>query len=261
VTKTRPRHRFMVDVPLDAGSTVTLTAEQSAQITKVLRLRPGDEIILFNGDGFDYLTVLDHLDGALIGCVSSERWAGRLWEAPSVEVGLSLVKSDRFDLAIQKVVELGASRVTPVRAARCVVTLPVDRAVSRLERWQRVAREAMEQSGRADRVVVSSPVDLDEFVAQCDADHRLIAWERERREGLVDVLERPGDSVAILLGPEGGFEEEEVERATACGFVPVSLGPTTLRSETAAIASVAMIRACAAGRFNRIVTNEEQRRS
>jgi 16S rRNA (uracil1498-N3)-methyltransferase len=154
----------------------------------------------------------------------------------------AIVKFDHFEWMIEKATELGAARIVPVVAARTEKGL--DRAAhKRLERWRRIGMEASQQSRRAHLPEVSEPVNLTEALA-ISATHRYALDENPAAPPLAAALpprRNPGDSVALLIGPEGGWTEEEREEFTSAGWRPVSLGPLILRAETAAIAALAVI--------------------
>jgi 16S rRNA (uracil1498-N3)-methyltransferase len=242
MTRQLPKHRFHVDGEIHEGFEVSLTRDQATQITRVLRLGSGDAITIFNGDGCDYRATLRTSGRGLLAIPSGEREPGLRWGQPDVHLGMALLKSDRFDLVIQKSVELGVTRITPLNTERCVVSLPVDRARQRVERWRRVAREALEQCGRADQVEIAPPSDYAEFVATESSDLRVLAWEREDGRDLTAAISPSIATITLVIGPQGGFTDDEVRLARSTGFQVVSLGPLILRSETAAIAAIAMVR-------------------
>lgn len=246
MTEQRPRHRFYCDTSLAAGAAVTLHGDISEQIRKVLRLRAGDQVGLFDGQGSEALARITGIGRDQVDLeVISEPQAGRTGGRPEIHLGVALLKADRFEMVIQKATELGVASITPLETQRSVVSLPADRARSRLERWRRIAVEALEQSGRSDWVAVREPVRFPDAIDAPDAELRLIAWEDEKVWTVEQVVEGDPASVLVLIGPEGGFTPDEADLAREAGFQSVSLGALILRSETAAIASVAMIRALA----------------
>lgn len=246
MTETRSRHRFYVPVEVKPGEVISLPGETSRQIRRVLRLSIGDEVTLFNGTGFETVArIIDvsrsHVDVKPVG----KTVAGTVPGQPDVHLGLGLLKADRFDLVVQKATELGVRSVTPIECERSVVSLSADRAQSRRARWERISIEALEQSGRADFVKVRDPIRLSDAPEQFRSSRKLVAWEQANGRSLVTSLAQDDSAVDILVGPEGGFSETEVAQLGAHGFEPVSLGSLILRSETAAICALAMIRAVA----------------
>lgn len=227
---------------LDAPS-LTLSGDDYHYLFRVLRLAAGGEVTLFDGKGRQATARIEQVgpDRATLRVD-----VARPVEAPggpSLAVMLPLIKGDRMDWCIQKLVELGARRIVPVRASRCVVRLGGERAANRRQRWLTIAREAARQS-RTDVVPeIDAVTDLGEAISsQRDAALKLVFWERVRDRSLRAVLpEEPPTTVALLLGPEGGLTPEEVDLAVEAGFLPVGLGPRVLRAETAAVAAVAAL--------------------
>jgi 16S rRNA (uracil1498-N3)-methyltransferase len=240
----RGLHRFRVHGPISRGIRVELSENQRRQIRKVLRLVSDDRIIVFDGKGMESVARLELSGRSEVAAeVVEEPYPGTVPGVPVIHLFLALIKGDRFDLAVQKATELGVSSITPIVTTRSVVRLSADRARSRLERWRTIAVEALEQSGRADDIEIREPLSFVEALEEVSDGARLIAWEGERDRVLARVLDESMASVALFVGPEGGFTEEEVALAIARGVQPVSLGPLILRAETAAIAVPGMIRA------------------
>jgi 16S rRNA (uracil1498-N3)-methyltransferase len=250
------RHRFYASGPLEAGTTVTLPERVSTQIFRVLRLRIDDVIVLFDGCGLESeARIVEAGKKSVLAEITSEPRRGVVPASPRLHLGQALLKSDKFDLVVQKATELGVSALTAVENERCVVSLPVDRAPARLERWERIAIEALEQSERADFVDIDGPIAFEEMVSRSVADLKLIAAERSCSQHLWELIVPGLRDVTVLIGPEGGYTDRELEIAERGGFQPVSLGPTILRSETAGIATIAMIRALAGSKVSTL-TNE-----
>jgi 16S rRNA (uracil1498-N3)-methyltransferase len=230
---------------LQAGRKCTLPQPQAHHALRVLRLKKGDAVILFNGDGAEY--------AALIVEASRDRFAlevtGRNTmdrEAPfAITLAQAVSSGERMDYTIQKAVELGIAAIQPLEARRSVVRLSADRAQKRLAHWRAVAIAACEQCGRNRVPRVLPLMQLDEFLAGRAA-HR----EGERRVLLsphsarsLRDLERPAGAIVMLAGPEGGFSPEEEHAAVQADFVPIRLGPRVLRTETAAVAALAAMQA------------------
>ncbi|GAB4424978.1 MAG: 16S rRNA (uracil(1498)-N(3))-methyltransferase [Chloroflexi bacterium OHK40] len=211
------------------------------QISRVLRLRPGDQVLLLDGEGTACVVELVEVARAEVrGRVLRREPSGG---EPRLEVSLylALTRHERFEWSLQKAVELGARRLIPVQFAR---SLPADRAdARRLERWRRIAREAAEQACRGRLPEVAEPCS---FARACEqaalAPRALVLWEREA-PALRDILRgHPAvPHIALLSGPEGGITPEELTAARAHGIMPTSLGPRILRAETAPIAAIAAI--------------------
>ena len=237
---------------------VTLSREESAHLTSVLRLREGAEVFVFDGEGHEFLCVVGpetrrrEREAVL-------RVAG-LAEPPHKESPLHLtlapamLKGEKFDLVVQKATELGVTRIVPVETERAEVRLPgapgEPAAAKRVARWRRIAVEAAKQSGRARIADVRAPIHLTTLLSEVahdldggDDELRLIFSERDGR-GLAETLAGTGDAprrVTALVGPEGGWEDAELEQATTAGWHAVTLGGRTLRAETAAVVAATLL--------------------
>jgi 16S rRNA (uracil1498-N3)-methyltransferase len=238
-----PAERLAERLP---GATLRLTDDDHQHLARVLRARAGERLTLFDGAG----TEVD-AEVARVGTRDTElrlgaRRAGAVTAPPvAITVLVAVPRGERMDLVVQKTTELGVARVVPVVSERSVARPePARRA-----RWEKIAREAARQCGRADVPRVDEPLALAAALAAPDLPARRFAlWEAERGQSLrARLAEVPAAAVALLIGPEGGFPAGEVAAASAAGFVPVSLGPRILRVETAAIVAVALALAAAGG--------------
>ncbi|NIQ97455.1 MAG: 16S rRNA (uracil(1498)-N(3))-methyltransferase [Desulfuromonadales bacterium] len=229
--------RFFVSPEQLRDESVELDADLLRHLS-VLRLREGDEILLFDGTGRAArcrIELLTRRQGR-VRCL--ERWCEEE-SALSVHLLQGTPKGDKMDVVLQKGVELGLSRITPVTSARSVTRNAG--SARRQERWRRIVNEAARQSRRPILPRLDAAVPLPEALNGCDAEVRLLLWEEGARP-LHDVLPqgRPA-SVAILVGPEGGLSAEEAKLARLEGFAPVHLGPRILRTETAALAVTSVL--------------------
>jgi 16S rRNA (uracil1498-N3)-methyltransferase len=234
--------RFFVPPAALQGDEVQLTDQGLAhQLARVLRLGPGDELLLLDGAGQACVVELTAVGrDTVAGRVVRREPAGG--EPPvAVSVYLGLMRPERFEWALQKCVELGARRLTPVLFAR---SLPADRADDhKLERWRRIAREAAEQACRGLLPEVAGPLP---FAAACAeaarAERAIMLWEQEapHLRAALRAAPRPA-SVAILSGPVGGITPDELTAAGEHGIMPASLGPRILRAETAPVAALAAL--------------------
>jgi 16S rRNA (uracil1498-N3)-methyltransferase len=165
-------------------------------------------------------------------------------EAVRITLAQSLPKTDKMDLIIQKATELGASNIAPFVSSRSIPVLTPDKARQRRERWQKIALEAARQCRRPDVPEVGPVVTFREMLdASADAQLKIIFWEEEEGTTIKRVLGEHADalSIVIAIGPEGGFSPEEVEAARARGFIPTTLGKQVLKTETAGLATLAII--------------------
>ena len=223
---------------------VTFDAEESRHLSRVLRLRPGDTVVATDGAGRDYTVRLDSVGETTSGTVLDAAPG-----TPPSPLAITLVqgvpKGDKMEAIIRAATELGVARVWPALCERTIVRLEPSRWRDRARRWQRVAREAAKQCGRAVLPEVETPRPLAECLAGRErADLALCFWEGGG-VALADVLgSAPAPrSALIVVGPEGGLAPAEVEAARARGLTIASLGPRILRTETAGSAIVAILQA------------------
>lgn len=231
----------------DGGAAVALSAEESRHLRDVLRLRAGDEAFVFDGEGREFLCVVAEPGGRGGREARLEVRAPAEPQRPESPLDLTLavglLKGEKFDLVVQKATELGVTRIVPVMTKRADVRLRDERdAAARAERWRRLALEAAKQSGRARLPAVETPAGFDAFVAAAprERESRLLFSERGGA-GLDAAAAEPPASVCALVGPEGGWDDAELEAARARAWLLVTLGGRTLRAETAALAVAALL--------------------
>lgn len=244
------RRRFYA--PPSAFSTdalsVRLEAEEVRHLRDVLRLKRGDEAFVFDGEGREYRCLVSECrrDGVLLD-ISEEVLAARPESSLHLTLGVALLKSEKFDLVVQKTTELGVDKIVPVMTRFADVRLKEGtEGVKRVMRWKRIALEAAKQSGRARVPEISQPIaftSLIESASSKDEEPRIIFSEREGRGLLETVRQWPARPLAItaLVGPEGGWADEELAQANLSGWSTITLGGRTLRAETAAIAVAALL--------------------
>ncbi|MCL4500151.1 MAG: 16S rRNA (uracil(1498)-N(3))-methyltransferase [Chloroflexi bacterium] len=236
--------RFFIDPGQIDGNTAVLTGDSARQIARVLRLKEGDFICLLDGTGNEH--------DALVSALSKDEVTARILgtndcsREPRLRVTLAvcLPKSDKLELIVQKCSELGISKYVIVNSARTVARIDASKIAERLARWRKIATEAAEQCGRARAPEIEGVVEFADLVGEIRA-HQLavIAWEEESGVSLKTALQRNREveSVMLIIGPEGGLTEDEVELAKSAGAVSVSLGGRLMRVETAAIATSAAV--------------------
>lgn len=229
--------RIYTDQSLRAQTTVTLEEAPSKHLIKVLRLRPGAHLRLFNGDGRDYEGQLRST--AKQGAEVEIHQASAMEPEPEIRfiLGQGISRGERMDYVIQKAVELGVSGFVPLFTERTVVKLKGEKQERRLEHWRKVMIAACEQSGRRFLPVIEHPTGIEEWVGGLGSSSKLVL-DPQAQQSLHD-LTPPTDSVHLLIGPEGGLCREEMELAQRCGFTGVRLGPRILRTETAPLAALA----------------------
>ncbi len=247
-------HRFLVRQPGADEPGEIIKFDDPAhirQMTRVLRLAPGDVIEVIDGGGAIIKCKLLSLARKRIEAVILER--SQTAHAPSLRltIFLSLLKGGRFDECLAKLVEIGVERIVPLICQRTVVRLSLQQASERLQRWQAIAAEATEQCERNDLLEIVNPIDfcqaLNLFMKSDKAALKFICAERSQAPHLIaQLLEGdfdrapeaiPPSDISIVIGPEGGFTQEEIAEATTFGCIPCTLGDNILRSDTAAIAA------------------------
>ena len=234
--------RFYSPIALTVGSLVELASSAAHHAVKVLRLRVGDGLILFDGEGGEYTAAIERIDKKLV-LVNVQSHQDIERESPLVITLVQAVSSrDRMDVTLQKAVELGVARIIPVMSQRSLVRLDGERAEQRMLHWQQVVIAACEQCGRNRVPQVEALVPLANFLQRpgMDAGRWMLS---PRAEQALRTQEKPQAAMELLVGPEGGLSNDEESAAVNAGYRPVRLGPRILRTETAAPALLAALQA------------------
>ena len=238
-------HRFFVEPSQIGEKEIVITGPDVNHIRNVLRMRAGEELLAADGQGSEYRCILRELQDSEIRAEICRKLSGSA-ELPSrITLFQGLPKSDKMDLIIQKCVELGVFRIVPVTTKRTVVKLDAKKEESRRKRWTAVSESAAKQSGRGIIPEISGVQSFREAVEEAgELDICLIPYEKAEdmartREILSGIP--AGASIGVFIGPEGGFEEEEVREAMEAGARPITLGRRILRTETAGMAVLAML--------------------
>lgn len=238
-------YHFFVKQEQIGPDVITVTGPDVNHIKNVLRMRPGEKVLISNGVDRDYLCEIASVTGeAVTASILSEEKEGT--ELP-VKIWLfqGLPKGDKMELIIQKAVELGVYRVVPVETRRTVVKLDSKKEEARVRRWNAVSESTAKQSKRIVIPEVSGVMTFKEALAFTEGfDKKMIPFEhaegmKETKEFIAGV--EPGMNVAVFIGPEGGFEDEEIALAETYGVKPVTLGRRILRTETAGMAILAVL--------------------
>lgn len=239
--------RIFIDEPLSGRSRVALPEDARRHVRTVLRRECGQQLILFDGRGGEYLASIESsAPSGVVVSIDEARQAQREL-LPAVSLWQSICRGGRMDYVIEKATELGVHEMVPITTRRSVVRLNEKRARQRQRHWQGIARSASEQSGRTSVPQVCVPVALQHSLdALRESTSPALLLSPDARLSLAGYLEscgaRPG-ALTFIVGPEGGFEPDEEAALADAGCTCVSLGPLTLRSDTAAIAALAMLRA------------------
>ena len=223
--------------------TVILTADEARHLRDVLRLKAGDEVYVFDGAGREFrcAVVNTKRDSAELR-IDSEVEPAKSESQLQLKLCVALLKGEKFDLVVQKATELGVSAIVPLISRYADIHLRDEADASkRVSRWQRIALEAAKQSGRAVVPEVSAPVAIDSFLAGTKDAERCLMFSERGGVGLNEIGVSESKSITALVGSEGGWSDEEIERARAQHFEVVTLGGRILRAETAAITVTALL--------------------
>jgi 16S rRNA (uracil1498-N3)-methyltransferase len=241
--------RVFVDAPLAAGEQLQLPADPAQHLARVLRAKAGDPLIVFNGRGGEFAATVQTLRRNEVTAQIGEHHAIERESPLDTTLLQGIARGDKMDQILQKATELGVTRVVPVTTSRSNVRLDAAAADRKHQHWQGVVVAACEQCGRNRVPDVARPMDIAAALTQATADLRLLLSPHEAAAPLDSLLHRPAAgtarAIAMLVGPEGGFDQQEIQRAEQAGFVPCRLGPRVLRTESAALAALAIVQALA----------------
>ncbi|MCL6414130.1 16S rRNA (uracil(1498)-N(3))-methyltransferase [Aestuariirhabdus sp. Z084] len=230
--------RIYLPQPLSVESELQLNDEAANHVARVLRMKSGDPLVLFNGEGNSYQARVVNVDKRRVRVTIENLLASTADGNLKIMLGQTLSRGDRMDWAIQKATEMGVTDIQPLFSERCEVKLNAERASKRVAHWQQVAISACEQCGRNRVPRIGSPQAIENWIDDQDSDLKLVL--HHRTDQALDSHRKP-DSVSLLIGPEGGLTQPEIERAQAAGFQATALGPRVLRTETAPIAALSLI--------------------
>ncbi|MBD9472706.1 16S rRNA (uracil(1498)-N(3))-methyltransferase [Achromobacter sp. ACM01] len=228
--------RFFCDIPMSTGARVALPEALAHHALRVLRLRAGEAVALFNGQGGEYPATLE-VEGKAGFAQLGEFLPREAELGGRVTLVQGLPSGDKMDWVVEKAVELGAARVSPIAAQRSVLQLSGARLDKRVAHWQRIAQSASEQCGRNRLMAVDAPLTLAEWLQQ-PADGLRLLCHPEAQDDLAGALRAaPGlQALTLLVGPEGGWSDKELAQAREAGVQAVRFGPRVLRTETAGLA-------------------------
>lgn len=222
------RHRFFADVPLAAGERIALDRDEQHH-ARVVRVREGEEVEVFNGRGQAFFATWS-ADALQLTAAAPDREA-----RGELHLAMAIINLDKFDLVLQKATELGVRSIVPLETDR--VEIRAERYRGKAERWQRIVFEAVKQCGRSRIPAIETPQPFDDVVARAGTK---ILFDADAPD---DAPAEPRDAATLLIGPEGGWSEREMALAREAGCTFERLGIRRLRAETAAIAAVTLIAA------------------
>lgn len=221
-----------------------ISGQELEHMRRVLRLRPGDRVTLFDDEGWEHEGVIRSYTDRLgeIEILTSSR--PQRESSLAVTLAQALGKGEKMDLVVEKATELGVRAIAPFLSSRTVPRMDSRKLEKRKERWQKLALSAAKQSGRVQIPEIFAVSDFAGLVRQpWECDLKLLFWEEESRQSLAQFQERNGrlNSILLVIGPEGGFSADEASEALRRGFKTVRLGNRILRTETAALAALAIV--------------------
>ena len=240
-------HRFFITNNLIQGDQVIFPADLSHQITRVLRLRQQERVVVLDNRGLEYEVELQTLSKRSVRGMICQTRSVQTEPQLYLTLYMALLKGKKLDWVLQKGTELGVCRFVPILTHRCVVPSLKQVKPAKVSRWQEIVREAAEQSQRGLLPEVRMPHTFENAICEAKQSNgiSLIAWEMKGEASLKKRLNMATEpqrrAVNLFIGPEGGFEEQEIRLAEQEGVLPVTLGPRILRAETAALAAVAAI--------------------
>ncbi len=231
--------RIYLDQNLNVGSQIELSREATRHLVTVLRAKAGDKVILFNGQGGEYAATLV-TTGSKNSTVQIESFEQTERESPlKIHLGIGISRGDRFDHVIQKATELGVSEVSPLYTERTEVRLKGDRVEKKLNHWRQIAISACEQCQRNTVPPIHPPQNLSQWLTDIDCEQKFVLHHRS--DHALSVNTPPPNSVALLVGPEGGLANLEIDQANEADFQHLTLGPRVLRTETAPLVALSVL--------------------
>lgn len=226
---------------LDSGTPLSLEPEPSHHLTRALRMGQGDALVLFNGTGGEYPATITGMGKKQVEVLTGELREGDNESPLHIHLGIALSRGDRMDWVMQKSTELGVAAITPLFTEHTGVKLAGERAEKKIRHWRQVVISACEQCGRNRLPAVHAPQQIDDWLTSTVADRKLVL--HHRAENFPDQEDPGPESIALLVGPEGGLSDQEIGSAESAGFSSLRLGPRVLRTETAPLSALAVLQA------------------
>lgn len=223
---------------LQPQQTLCLPENITHYLATVLRVRVGDNIILFNGDHFDYPATIQQITKKALTVFIDDKIKNLTAPHLKIHLGQAICRGEKMDFVVQKSTELGVSTITPLISEFCNVQLKPDKWEKKQQHWQKIANSACEQSGRADQVIVNPPENYADFIRCQFTGEKFILAPKAKTTLLHELTPT---QVTVLVGPEGGFSSDEINAAEQNHYKQWRLGPRILRSETAGLAAVSIL--------------------
>jgi len=235
---------FLIEQTTVSGPTSLITGPDARHIKTVLRLKPGDKIGLFDGKGFEYEARIVAISTGKVEVAVMQCFPAAAESPVQIVVAQAFLKEKKMDSLIRQISELGITGWLPFFAERSVPRPDQKQLLVRTQRWKKIAREALKQCKRGRILEIGETVSFESMLNQSESsDLKIAFWEDEAAplNASLTKFERPINTIFVLLGPEGGFTVQEIERARARGFITASLGPRILRAETATVAACTLL--------------------
>ena len=231
--------RFFIDAL--EGNRHILTGEDARHAIKSLRVNIGEKIILCDKNSIDYICAVEEINNGelYLSVIKSQACTSE----PDIQVTLyqALPKSDKMDLIVQKAVELGVFKVVPIITSRCISKPNEKSRIKKVDRWKKISKEAAKQSGRGIIPEILAPIDFDKAILNIKNYDKTLIFYENGGTTIKKCLNASPTKIAIFIGPEGGFEKEEISLSKSYGAEISTLGPRILRTETASLASLSII--------------------
>jgi 16S rRNA (uracil1498-N3)-methyltransferase len=234
--------RIHVPVALHTDADIVLPANAANHLVRVLRLREGAALLVFDGNGQEHHAEISRIEGHKVSVRLGNKLSGNTESSLRITLVQGVSRGERMDWTLQKATELGVSAIAPVLTARSVVRLDDKQADKKLEHWQGVVIGACEQSGRRVVPMVHAPMSLRSYLSSHNKDGMRFVLSPTAPASLAG-LNSLSSKVELLIGPEGGLDDDEVMLAEQAGFTPVRLGPRVLRTETASVVALSVLQA------------------
>ena len=230
--------RIYTEQNLLSGEMVELEESASHHLSKVLRMQPGRELILFNGAGGEFAATIHEVRKKHVSVQVAEHMSDDRESPLNLELAIGISRGERMDWVLQKATELGVTRITPLITERTEVKIGGDRQDKKMQHWQQTIISACEQCQRNLLPTLAEPIQISDWLTHVNSELRFVLHHRDSKQLPAD---KKPESVTLLIGPEGGLSEREIAHAIENEFSALTLGPRVLRTETAPVAAISLV--------------------
>jgi 16S rRNA (uracil1498-N3)-methyltransferase len=239
-------YRFFLEIDPVPGDRIEIRGNDYRHISRSLRLKVGDRIIICNGKGWDYLVLLDIFSEVSVQAIVEKKIINSNEAGVRIALAQGIPKNNNMDYIVQKSTEIGVYKIIPLKSSRTIVELDEKKEKKRLDRWQRIAEEAAKQSNRGiipEVEIIYDIKNLSKIFSNYDI--VLVPWEEEKQNNFKSIIKnfflKEIRNILLIIGPEGGFSSSEINFIKSAGGIPITLGPRILRTETAGIVSISIM--------------------